>query len=70
MIEKPRSAEGLTTLDAFLDEPAVRGAFRAVAIKEVLAWRMEQATKERKPSRERLAERMGASRKREQRNAL
>ncbi len=60
--EKPRSTEGFTTLDAFLDEQGTRERFQAVAIKEVLAWQIEQAMKEQKLSRKRLAERMGTSR--------
>ncbi|MFY9968271.1 MAG: helix-turn-helix transcriptional regulator [Roseiarcus sp.] len=59
---KPRSAKGLTTLDAFLDEQGKRETFQAVAIKEVLAWQIEQAMKAQKLSRKRLAERMGTSR--------
>ncbi len=60
--KKPRSAEGLTTLDEFLGEQGTREAFQAVAIKEVLAWQLEQAMKAQKLSRRRLAERMGTSR--------
>jgi antitoxin HicB len=60
--KKPRSPEGLTTLDDFLDEEGTRDAFQAVAIKEVLAYQIEQAMKAQKLSRRRLAERMGTSR--------
>ena len=60
--KKPRSAGGLTTLDAFLDEQGTREKFQAVAIKEVLAWQIDQAMKAQKLSRKRLAERMGTSR--------
>jgi predicted XRE-type DNA-binding protein len=60
--KKPRSAERLTTLDEFLGEQGTREAFQAVAIKEVLAWQLEQAMKDQKLSRKRLAERMGTSR--------
>jgi predicted XRE-type DNA-binding protein len=60
--KKPRSTEGLSTLDAFLDEEGARDAFQAVAIKEVLAYQIEQAMKSQKLSRRRLAERMGTSR--------
>jgi antitoxin HicB len=58
----PRSTEGFSTLDAFLDEQGTREAFQAVAVKEVLAWQIEQAMKVQKLSRKRLAERMGTSR--------
>jgi predicted XRE-type DNA-binding protein len=61
-MKKPRSAERLTTLDEFLGEQGTREAFQAVAIKEVLAWQLEQAMKDQKLSRKRLAERMGTSR--------
>jgi antitoxin HicB len=60
--KKPRSAGRLTTLDEFLGEQGTRETFQAVAIKEVLAWQMEQAMKDQKLSRKRLAERMGTSR--------
>jgi hypothetical protein len=35
--DKPRSVEGLTTLDDFLDQQGTREAFQAVAIKEAEA---------------------------------
>jgi antitoxin HicB len=60
--KKIRDVEGLTTLDEFLGEQGVREAFQAIAIKEILAWQMEQAMKAQKLSRKRLAERMGTSR--------
>jgi len=59
---QPRSAADLSTLDAFLDEEGVHEAFQAVAIKEVLAWRLGEAMKAQKLSRKRMAERMGTSR--------
>jgi transcriptional regulator with XRE-family HTH domain len=40
----------------------VRDVFQAAAIKEVLAWRIDQAMKAQKISRKRFAERMGTSR--------
>ena len=54
--KKPRSAEGLTSLDEFLGEQGTRETFQAVGIKEVLALQIEQAMKEQKLSRKRLAE--------------
>ena len=57
-----RSTEGFTSLDDFLQEKGVLDEFQAVAIKEVLAWQIEQAMKSQKMSRTRLAERMGTSR--------
>ncbi len=59
---KSRSTEDLTMLDAFLDAEGTREAFQAVAVKEVLAFQLEQAMKDQKLSRRRLAERMGTSR--------
>ncbi len=58
----PRSPDGFTTLDNFLDAEGVRDQFQAVAIKEVLAWQIGQAMKNQGMSRKRLAERMGTSR--------
>jgi len=58
----PRSPAGFTTLDAFLDEEGKREVFEAIAIKEVIAWQIEQAMKEQKISRKRLAEQMHTSR--------
>jgi antitoxin HicB len=57
-----RSTEGFATLDDFLDAAGTREAFQAVAVKEVLAWQIEQAMKEQHLSRKGLAERMGTSR--------
>ncbi|WP_439817172.1 helix-turn-helix domain-containing protein [Zavarzinia sp. CC-PAN008] len=52
----------MSTLDAFLAEDGTLEAFQAVAIKEVLAWQIEQAMKAQKITRTALAERMGTSR--------
>jgi antitoxin HicB len=60
--KKPRSTGDLSTLDDFLGELGTREAFQAVAVKEVLAWQIEQAMKDQKLSRKRLAERMRTSR--------
>jgi antitoxin HicB len=51
-----------SSLDEFLDEEGTREAFQAVAVKEVLAFQIEEAMKTQKLSRRRLAERMGTSR--------
>lgn len=58
----PRSTENFTTLDSFLEEEGVRDAFQAAAIKEVLAWQIDEAMKAQKISRKSMAERMGTSR--------
>src|ERR1700677_4458658 len=60
--KKPRSTEGFSTLDDFLGEEGVREAFQAVAVKEVLAFQIEEPMKVQKLSRRRLAERVGTSR--------
>jgi predicted XRE-type DNA-binding protein len=58
----PRSVEGLTTLESFLDQQGTREAFQAVAIKEVLAWQIRQAMATEHLSQKKLAEKMGTSR--------
>jgi antitoxin HicB len=58
----PRGTESFPTLDDYLESQGTREAFQAVAIKEVLAWQIEQAMKSQKLSRKTLAERMGTSR--------
>lgn len=62
MAREPRSSADLSTLDELLSEEGTREQFQAVAIKEVLAFQIEQAMKDQKLSRKRLAERMGTSR--------
>jgi predicted XRE-type DNA-binding protein len=57
-----RSTEGLSTLDAWLDEEGVQEPFQAIAIMETLAYQIAEAMKAQKLSRRRLAERMGTSR--------
>jgi antitoxin HicB len=49
--KSPRGTEGFPTLDGFLDAEGTREAFQAVAIKEVLAWQIEQAMKAQNLSR-------------------
>ena len=50
------------TLDSFLEEEGVLGEFQARAIKEVIAWQLADAMKERKLSKNRLAMMMHTSR--------
>lgn len=57
-----RSTAKLTTLDDFLAEEGKRDEFEAIAVKEVLAWQIEQAMKENNISRNNLAQRMKTSR--------
>lgn len=58
----PRRVDDLSTLDDVLKDDGVFDDFQAQAIKEVLAWQLEQAMKARKLSRKGLAEAMGTSR--------
>ena len=60
--DKPRSVEGFTALDDFLDQQGTHEAFQAVAIKEVLAWQLRQAMESEHLSQKKLAEKMGTSR--------
>src|SRR6516165_359269 len=57
-----RSTAKLTTLDDFLGQVGQRDEFEAIAVKEVLAWQIEQAMKEKNISRNNLAQRMKTSR--------
>lgn len=58
----PRSPGKLSALDDFLKEDGTLEDFQAVAIKEVLAWQIEQAMKANNISRSALATRMRTSR--------
>jgi DNA-binding Xre family transcriptional regulator len=51
-----------STVDDFLAEEGVLEEFRAIAIKEVIAWQIEQAMKKRKLSKNKMAELMETSR--------
>ena len=51
-----------SSLDSFLAEEGTLGEFQALAIKEVIAWQLGEAMKERKLSKTRLAELMHTSR--------
>jgi predicted XRE-type DNA-binding protein len=57
-----RTTETLTNLDDFLAEQGALAEFEAVAIKEVIAWQIAEAMKDKKISQRQLAERMGTSR--------
>lgn len=61
-IKPRRSAKDLTTLDSFLDTEGTREVFQAKAVKEVIAWEIEQAMKARKLTKQRLAAEMKTSR--------
>jgi DNA-binding Xre family transcriptional regulator len=51
-----------STLDSFLEEEGVLEEFRTRAIKEVIAWQLEQAMMERKLSKTDMAKLMNTSR--------
>jgi antitoxin HicB len=51
-----------SSIDAFLKEEGVFEEFQARAIKEVIAWQLAEAMKERKLSKRRLAQMMRTSR--------
>lgn len=61
MTQETNKHEG-SSLDSFLEEEGVLGEFQAQAIKEVIAWQLGTAMKERKLSKRRLAELMHTSR--------
>lgn len=60
--KKPRSTAGFKTLDEVLDQDGTREAFQAVAIKEVLAWQIEETMKAQGLTRSGLAKKMHTSR--------
>jgi len=51
-----------SSLDSFLEEEGVLAEFQATAIKEVIAWQLGQAMKDRNLSKRKLAELMHTSR--------
>ncbi|MCC7266682.1 MAG: XRE family transcriptional regulator [Caulobacteraceae bacterium] len=51
-----------SSLDSFLEEEGVLNEFQAKAIKEVIAWQLGEAMKERNLSKRKLAELMHTSR--------
>ncbi len=51
-----------SSLDSFLEEEGVLGEFQAQAIKEVIAWQLAEAMKDRKISKTALASMMQTSR--------
>ena len=51
-----------SALDDFLEEEGVRAEFEVRAVKEVIAWQIQQAMTERSISKARMAAQMGTSR--------
>jgi antitoxin HicB len=52
----PKNSHRGSTLDSFLEQEGTLGEFQAQAIKEVIAWKLAEAMKDRKLSKARLAE--------------
>ena len=59
---KPRRPYHGTKLDDYLKEEGVLEEFQAVAIKEVIAWQIQQAMTEKKLSKNKMAQLMRTSR--------
>ena len=58
----PKNPHRGSSLDSFLEQEGTPGAFQAQAIKEVIAWQLTEAMRDRKLSKTRLAELMHTSR--------
>ena len=61
-MKRKKPARHGSTLDSLLAEDGVLEEFRAVAIKEVIAWQIAAAMKERKLTKNKMAELMRTSR--------
>jgi antitoxin HicB len=61
-MRKKRNPHHGSTVDDFLAEEGVLEEFRAIAIKEVIAWQIEQEMKKKKLSKNKMAELMATSR--------
>jgi antitoxin HicB len=61
-VKKKKNGPHGSSLDSFLKEAGVLAEFRAVAVKEVIAWQILRAMKKRKLSKNRMAELMQTSR--------
>ena len=62
MTKKAKNRHHGSTLDFFLKEEGVLQEFRAAAVKEVIAWQIQKAMKEKKLSKNRMADLMHTSR--------
>jgi antitoxin HicB len=62
MTKKKKNPHLGSTLDSFLKERGVLKEFRAAAIKEVIAWQIDKAMKEKKLSKNKMAALMQTSR--------
>ena len=62
MTAKKKNPHWGSTVDDFLEEEGVLEEFRAVAVKEVIAWQIHQAMKKNKLSKNKMAALMNTSR--------
>ena len=62
MNKKKKNPHHGSTLDSFLKEEGVLDEFRAAAVKEVIAWQIQQAMRAKKISKNKMAELMETSR--------
>ena len=62
MIRKKRNRHHGSSIDDFLKDEGMLEQFQAVAIKEVIAWQIQEAMKEKKLSKNRMADLMHTSR--------
>jgi DNA-binding Xre family transcriptional regulator len=62
MTKKKKSPHHGSTLDDFLKEEGVLEEFRAAAVKEVVAWQIAKAMKDKKLSKNKMAALMQTSR--------
>jgi antitoxin HicB len=62
MSKKKRNPHHGSALDDLLKEESVLDQFQAVAIKEVIAWQIQKAMKQKKLSKNRMADLMHTSR--------
>jgi len=62
MSKKKKNKHRGSTLDSFLKAEGVLEEFRAAAVKEVIAWQIQKAMKDKKLSKNKMAELMQTSR--------
>ena len=62
MTKKTKNRLHGSTLDSFLKEEGVLEEFRAAAVKEVIAWQIQQEMKKKKLSKNKMAALMDTSR--------
>ena len=60
--KKTKNKHHGSTLDSFLKEEGVLEEFRAAAVKEVIAWQIQKAMKDKKLSKNKMATLMHTSR--------